>query len=112
MLKKPEALQKENTVLKGQVRELECEVTNLRLKVRALELAQARAGRPDDDRQCHLDISHTKSVRLEADDTAATAETEAEPEPKIPSSTTKRGRKLRVAPEAKFENLPVTEEVI
>ena len=112
MLKKPEALQKENTVLKGQVRELECEVTNLRLKVRALELAQARAGRPDDDRQCHLDISHTESVRLEADDTAATAETEAEPEPKIPSSTTKRGRKLRVAPEAKFENLPVTEEVI
>jgi len=112
MLEEPAALLEENTTLKGQVRELEGENANLRLKVRALELAQARAGKPDDDRQCHLDISHTESVRVESDDAGTDPEAEAAPEPTIPSSTTKRGRKLRVGPEAKFENLPVSEEVI
>lgn len=112
----PTKLREENTALKGQVRELESAVgelegenANLRLKVRALELAQARAGKPDDDKQCHLDISHTESVAIEPD---GVEEAAPEPEPKIPSSTTKRGRKLRVSPAAKFENLPVTEEVI
>jgi len=102
-----ETLRRENLSLKGKVGELERENANLQLKIRALELAQARATKPDDDRQCHLEIRHTESVRAEPEECGEPA-----PEPKIPSSTTKRARKLRVPPEAKFENLPVTEEVI
>ncbi|TVM04554.1 MAG: hypothetical protein FMJ08_12105, partial [Halomonas sp.] len=115
----PTKLREENTVLKGQVRNLEVEVgelevenANLRLKVRMLELAQARAIKLDDDKQCHLDINHTESVSVEADGAQTEPTPEDAPEPTIPSSTTKRGRKLRVSPGAKFENLPVTEEVI
>jgi hypothetical protein len=110
MTDEPSALLEENTSLKGQVRELESENANLRLKVRALELAQARASKPDDDKQCHLDISHTESVSVEEDEAAPDAK--SEPDPVIPTSTTKRARKLRVSPEVKFENLPITEEVI
>lgn len=111
----PEKLLDENTTLKGQVRELEGKVTslgnenaNLRLKVRALELAQARAVKPDDEKQCYLEISHTESVKVEEDQ----EEEEGAREPKIPSSTTKRGRKRRITPAEKFENLPITEELI
>jgi len=108
----PKKLREENTALKGQVRELEVENANLRLKVLMLELAQARPIKPDDDRQCHLDITHTESVSVEPDEPEAEPPAEDTPEPTIPSSTTKRGRKLRVSPEAKFEYLPVTEEMI
>ena len=110
-------LQKENTSLKGQVHNLQDEVhnlevenKNLRLQVRALELAQARASKPDDDRQCHLDINYTESVCV-AQEQAAPAD-QSQAEPTIPTSTTKRKGKRRVNPAAKFEHLPITEEVI
>lgn len=113
MSARPSALLKKNTLLEGKVRELEVEIANLRLKVLLLELAQARPIKPDDDRQCYLDIQHTESVSVEAEEREAEAPlAEDTPEPTIPSTTTQRGRKLRVSPGAKFENLPVSEEVI
>jgi len=88
---------------------LEGENANLRLKIRALELAQARVRKPDDERQCYLDISYTESVTIEPD---GIDEAEPDTEPTIPSSTSRRGRKFRLSPQAKFENLPVSEEVV
>ncbi|TVP80959.1 MAG: IS66 family transposase [Puniceicoccaceae bacterium] len=108
-----EKIREENRSLKGRVRELEGLISNLELKVRALELAKARPQKPDDERQCLLEIRHTESVRIDHDDEVDEAEGQSErPEPKIPSSTTKRKKKKRIAPAEKFGHLPVSEEVV
>jgi len=108
----PAELRQENTALKTEVRQLVNEIAILRLKIRSLELAQARAPKPDDDRQCYLDIKHTESVTIEPDGVQETEEPAPKPDPTIPSSTSRRGRKLRTSAAEKFDNLPVTEEVI
>jgi len=107
-----EKLRKENLSLKKEVRALEGENENLRLKIQILELAQAQPVKPDDDQQCYLDIKHTESVRLESDESDDGANEASEPAPQIPSSTTKRKGKKRVSVQAKFEHLPVTEELV
>ncbi len=99
----------ENTSLKGKVCELEGENANLRLKIQALEMVQAKPGKAEDARQQYLEIQHTESIRFEEEDTAQ-ADTEAEPT--IPTSTTKRKGKKRLSIEAKLANLPVIKETI
>jgi len=108
MTKTSDKLREQNLSLEGKVRALEEENENLRLKIRILELAQARPVKSDDERQCYFDIKHTESVRVEPDSTDA----ESGSAPTIPSSTTKRKGKKRVSIQAKFENLPVTEEIV
>ena len=103
----PIKLLKENTSLKGKVRELEGENANLRLKIRALEMAQARPVKPEDGRQQHFEIKHTESVRLEQ-----AAPSPEQPAATIPSSTTKRAGKKRISTEAKFDHLPVSKVTV
>ena len=103
----PDTLLEENLCLKGKVNELEDLVANLQLKVRMLELAKARAAKPDDERQCNFEILHTESVRVEEEALA-----QPEPAPSIPSSTTKRKGKKRISTEAKLENLPISKETV
>jgi len=91
------------TSLQGQVRELSGENENLRLKIRALEMIQARPSKEEDERQQHLDVQHTESVKVEED----RASTEEEKTPTIPSSTTKRKGKKRVNIADKLKDLPV-----
>jgi len=124
-LKHP-SLDRETTSLEGQVRALESEVrslstenANLRLKIRMLEMAQARPVRADDENQSYLDIKYTDSdeegqdVEQESESASAPAETEAETTTtQVPSSTTKRGRKPRVSAKEKFEELEITESVV
>lgn len=100
----PVKLREENHSLKGKVRELEGEISNLQLKVRALEMARALPAKAEDERQCHLEIQSAESVRVE--------QSESGPEPTIPTSTTRRKRKKRISPEKKFESLPVSRETV
>ena len=108
MYDKSETLREENLLLKGQVLELESEIGNLQLKIRALKLAKARPVKADDERQCSFDIQHTESVRVEEPEVQSAPETE----PKIPSSTTKRKGKKRLSVEAKLEHLPISRETV
>jgi transposase len=113
MQKAASKLVDENRSLKGRVRELEEELECMALKVRALEMAQARLRKRDDERQCFLDIKATESVRIveeraEDDGGAQSAAEENGEAPTIPSSTTKRSKKKRVSPADKFKNLPVS----
>lgn len=101
-------LRQENTSLKEQVRELEGMVSNLELKIRALEIAQKRFFKEEDARQQHFEIKHTESVQAEAE---PDAEADA-PAPVIPTSTTKRKRKKRIVASEKFENLPISKQTI
>lgn len=103
-----EELRKENESLKGKVIELESEIGNLLMKIRALELARALPRKADDERQCFLEIQSTESVRVEQPE----AESETEVEPSIPSSTTRRKGKKRITPAEKFESLPISRETV
>jgi hypothetical protein len=87
------------------VRELEGEVSNLRLKIRALEILQARPGKEEDARQQHLDVEHTESVKVEQDPASEAA-------PTIPSSGTKRKPKKRLNIEDKLKDLPVLKKTV
>jgi hypothetical protein len=90
------------------VRELEGEVDNLRLKIRALEIIQAKPRKEEDERQQHLEVQHTESVKVEEDE----ASTEKEKTPTIPSSTTKRKGKKRVNIGDKLKDLPVLKTTV
>jgi hypothetical protein len=85
------------------VRELEGENDNLRMKIRALEIIQAGPRKEEDERQQHLEVQHTESVKVEEDEASA----EKEKTPTIPSSTTKRKGKKRVNIAEKLKDLPV-----
>lgn len=86
------------------MRELEGENENLRMKIRALEIIQARPAKEEDERQQHLGVQYTESVKVEEDDAGAEAQTKA---PTIPSSTTKRKPKKRQKIAIKLEALEV-----
>lgn len=107
-------LDKENTSLKGRVRELEGVISNLELKVRALEMVQVRSGKgkEEDERQQHLEIKYTESVQVEEVETEGEAPGQTEPAASIPTSTTKRKGKKRVVSSEKFDNLPVSKETV
>ena len=83
-------------------------VTNLELKIRALEMVQARASKEEDSRQQHLEVKHTESVQVEQHEEAS----QSESVPKIPSSTTKRKGKKRISIEAKIEGLPILKTTV
>ena len=104
------SLRAENTSLQGQVRELAGEVDNLRMKIRALEIVQARPRKEEDERQQHLEVEHTESVKVEHEQASTEASTEATPT--IPSSSTKRKGKKRVRIEAKLKDLPVLKTTV
>jgi hypothetical protein len=88
------------------VRELEDENCNLRLKIRALEMLQARPpSKEEDARQQHLDVQHTESVKVEQDPASESA-------PTIPSSSTKRKPKKRLNIEDKLKDLPVLKKTV
>jgi hypothetical protein len=90
------------------VRELEGENDNLRMKIRALEIIQAKPRKEEDERQQHLEVQHTESVKVEEDE----ASTEKEKTPTIPSSTTKRKGKKRVNIGDKLKDLPVLKTTV
>ena len=103
--------------LHGKVRELEVENDLLRLKIRALEMAQARpAPKVEDERQLHLEIRSSESIKIEevgeAQKSSQEAEDSKEPAQSVPSSTTKRGKKQRIRGAEKFANIPVEKETI
>ena len=87
------------------MRELEGENENLRMKIRALEIIQAGPSKEEDERQQHLDVQVTESVKVEQEE-ASSKEEEAKV-PTIPSSTTKRKGKKRVNIADKLKDLPV-----
>ncbi|MCC5842528.1 MAG: IS66 family transposase [Opitutales bacterium] len=93
-------LQSENAALRA-------ENAQLRLKIRALEMAQARRGAPaEDERQTLLQIQPTEPVQLEVEH----ADTPVPPN--LPSSTTKRVKKKRIHGLDKLANLPVEKETV
>jgi hypothetical protein len=53
-----------------EVSNLKTENANLQLKIRALEVAQARRAKEDNELQQYLHIEHTESVRADSDDEA------------------------------------------
>jgi transposase len=98
--------------LKGTVSELKTENEILRLKIRALELAQARPVKGGEDpNQLPLEIQSTESISVERepgdepakDDTASRS---------LPSSTTKRRSKKRIRGAEKFEKIPVKKTTV
>lgn len=99
MTKLVKSLSAENTSLQGQVRELEDENCNLRLKIRALEILQSRPSKEEDARQQHLDVQHTESVKVEQYPAS-------ESSPTIPGSSTKRGPRKRLNIEDKLIKEP------
>lgn len=109
----PAQLEKENSSLRGRVVELEGLISNLELKVRALEIVQARPIRQEDGNQRHFEIAYNESVQVETEEEAeAQASGSTEQIPSIPSSTTKRKGKKRVVSTKKFENLPVSKKTV
>lgn len=111
VIKKPvSSLHTKNASLQGKVRELEDEIENLRMKIRALEIVQARPRKEEDERQQHLEVKHTESVKVE--DEECGTETSTEAAPTIPSSSTKRKGKKRVRIEAKLKDLPVIKTTV
>jgi transposase len=98
----------ENSLTK-EVSNLKTENANLQLKIRALEVAQARRTKEDDKLQQHLHIEHTESVRVDHEDED---DDENEEAPKIPSSSTKRKGKKRIRIEEKLKGLPVIKETV
>ena len=90
------------------------ENANLQLKVRALELAQAKQAKEEDERQQYLQIEHTESVRVDcADDADQNGEDDSQQEtPQIPSGSTKGKGKKRIRIEAKLKGLAVIQETV
>jgi transposase len=90
------------------------EIANLQLKVRALELAQAKQAKEEDERQQYLHIEHTESVRVDCeDDSDPDDEDDSQQEtPQIPSSNTKRKGKKRIRIEEKLKGLAVIQETV
>ena len=105
-----DSLHAENASRNGQVRELSGEIEHLRMKIRALEIVQARPRKEEDERQQHLEVQHTESVKVE--DEEASTEGTSDTTPTIPSSSTKRKGKKRVRIEAKLKDLPVLKTTI
>ena len=103
-------LLEENALLKKQVASMGELVANLELKIRALEIARARAVKAEDERQQKFVIEHTESVRVEEEPPAEPSAGGAAP--KIPSSSTRRGGKKRVSAKEKFLDLKVTKETV
>jgi transposase len=98
-------LEAENERLRVENGSLAEQNKQLALRIRALEMAQARrCGPVEDERQMHLQIRPTETVRLEIET--------ADPPPNLPSSTTKRGKKKRIHGLDKLANLPVEKETI
>ena len=97
--------------LTKEVSNLKVENANLQLKVRALEIAQAKQAKEEDKRQQYLHIEHTESVSVDAqsdqDDDAQQKEV-----PTIPSSSTKRKGKKRISVKEKLKGLPVIQETV
>lgn len=84
----------------------------LREQIRLLEQAQSRRPQKEEDgRQLHLEIKVAHSVTVEAEEAAQSGQAE-EPAWQLPSSTTRRGRKLRVRGAEKFVNIPVEKETV
>ena len=101
-----DSLTKENSNLK-------VENANLQLKVRALELAQAKQAKEDDKRQQYLHIEHTESVRVDAEDDSDQDDEDPQDDvPKIPSSSTKRKGKKRISVKEKLKGLDVIKETV
>ena len=90
------------------MRELSGENENLRMKIRALEIVQARPRKEEDERQQHLEVQHTESVKVEEDE----PETSSEEPATIPTSTTKRKPKKRVKITVKLEALDVIKTTV
>lgn len=90
---------------------MQVEISNLQLKVRALELAQAKQAKEEDQRQQYLHIEHTESVRVEDEDDSSDDASEQET-PKIPSSSTKRKGKKRICIEEKLKGLDIIKETV
>lgn len=85
----------------------------MQLKVRALELAQAKQAKEEDKRQQYLHIEHTESVRVDdKDDSDQDDDDPQEEAPKIPSSSTKRKGKKRISISQKLKGLPVIQETV
>ena len=102
-----EQLRADHGSLGAKYEALACECAQLRLKLRALETAQARRRAcGEDERQTHLSIRPTETVRVEEE----SAETPVARN--LPSSTTKRGKKKRVHGADKLANLPVEKETV
>ena len=102
-----ERLRADNATLRAENAALRAENAQLRLKIRALEMAQARRGAPaEDERQTLLQIQPTETVRLEVE------HAEALVPPNLPSSTTKRVKKKRIHGVDKLANLPVEKETV
>ena len=99
--------QLENSLTK-EVSNLKTENANLQLKIRALEVAQARRAKEDDELQQYLHIEHTESVRADPEDEAD----QDDEVPTIPSSSTKRKGKKRIRIEEKLKGLPVIQETV
>jgi transposase len=98
-------LEAENERLCAENASLTAQNKQLALKICALEMAQTRrCGPAVDERQMHLQIRPTETVRLEIE--------LAEVPPNLPSSTTKRGKKKRIHGLDKLANLPVEKETI
>ncbi|MCH8541793.1 MAG: IS66 family transposase [Opitutales bacterium] len=100
-------LQAENESLRAENASLRVENAQLRLKIRALEMAQARRSPPaEDERQTLLQIQPTETVCLEIETADAPVP------PNLPSSTTKRVKKKRLHGLDKLANLPVEKETV
>ncbi len=99
--------------LTKEVSNLKIENANLQLKVRALEIAQAKQAKEDDKRQQYLHIEHSESVRVDVEnDSDQDDETPQDDVPKIPSSSTKRKGKKRISIQGKLKGLPVIRETV
>jgi transposase len=97
--------------LRGIVHTLERENDLLREQIRVMQQLQSRtAPKQEDERQLHLEIKVDQSVTVEAEQSARD-EDEAGLK-QLPSSTTKRGKKLRMRGAEKFENIPVEKETV
>ena len=84
----------------------------MQLKIRALEIAQAKRVKQDDEAQQYLHIEPTESVRADSDEDCDDEANQDEEVPKIPSSSTKRTGKKRIDIEQKLKGLPVIRETV
>ena len=101
----------ENSLSK-EVSNLKVENANLQLKIRALEIAQARRAKQNDELQQYLHIEHTESVRADSAEDSDEAAGQDDEVPTIPSSSTKRKGKKRIRIEEKLKGLPVIKETV
>lgn len=98
--------------LRGTVSELTTEIEILRLKIRTLELAQARPVKGGEDpNQLALEIQSTESVSVEREPADEPEQDAAAPR-SLPSSTTRRCSKKRIRGAEKFENIPVKKTTV